>query len=150
MTDVHVIDLEPQHGVGIEVPARWADLAKTIRPLFDRLYKPGVLAPGHGHNFILYRDETKEGCMMTVGILDRQSAGADPDVKPIQIPGGRVITATHWGDYSTMRATTDAIGVELKAKNLQRIWTSLEVYGDWFDDVSKVRTDIYLYLAVQI
>jgi effector-binding domain-containing protein len=150
MTDVHVIDLQPQHGAGIEVPVRWVDLSKTIRPLFDRLYKPGALVPGHGHNFILYRDETKEGCSMTVGILDRQPAGADPDVKAVHIPGGRVITGTHWGDYGAMRSTYDAINAELAAKSLKRIWQSMEIYGDWYDDLTKVRTDIYLYLAVQI
>lgn len=150
MTNIHVIDLQPQHGVGIEAPVRWVDLAQTIRPMFDRLYKPGVLAPGHGHNFIFYRDETDDGAMMTVGILDRQSAGADPDVKPVQIPGGRVITGVHWGDYANMRSTYDAIRAEAKAKGLKRIWNALEIYGDWFDDISKVRTDIYLYLAVGI
>ena len=150
MTDVHVIDLEPQHGAGIEVPAKWADLKQTIQPLFGRLYKAGALLPGHGHNFILYRDETKEGCSMTVGVLDRQPGGVDPDVKPVHIPGGRVITAAHWGDYGKMRSTYDAINAELSAKGLKRIWQSMEIYGDWYDDLSKVRTDIYLYLAVQI
>ncbi len=87
---------------------------------------------------------------MTVGVLDRQPGGVDPDVKPVHIPGGRVITATHWGDYGAMRATYDAINAELAAKSLQRVWRSLEIYGDWFDDPAKVRTDIYLYLAVAI
>jgi len=150
MTDVHVLDLEPQHGAGIEVSATWASLRPMIRAQFDRLYKPGALVPGHGHNFILYRDETKEGCRMTVGILDRKPGGADPDIKPVHIPGGRVITATHWGDYGKMRETYDAINADLAAKKLKRIWQSMEIYGDWFDDLSKVRTDIYLYLAVGI
>lgn len=150
MADVHILDLEPKHGAGIEAPATWANLQPTIRTQFDRLYKPGALAPGHGHNFIFYRDETKEGCSMTVGILDRQPGGADPDIKPVHIPGGRVITATHWGDYGTMRATYDAINAEVAARGLKRIWNALELYGDWSDDLSKVRTDIYLYLAVQI
>ena len=150
MADVHIIDLPPQHGAGIEVAASWASLRPMIRAQFDRLYKPGALAPGHGHNFILYRDETKEGARMTVGVLDRQAAGADPDIRPVHIPGGRVITATHWGDYGGMRATYDAISAELAAKGLKRIWNSLEIYGDWFDDLTKVRTDISVYLAVGI
>jgi effector-binding domain-containing protein len=150
MADVHILDLEPKHGAGIEASASWAILRPMIRAQFDRLYKPGALVPGHGHNFILYRDETKEGARMTVGVLDRQPGGADPDVKPVHIPGGRVITAAHWGDYGKMRSTYDAINAELAAKSLKRIWQSMEIYGDWFDDLSKVRTDIYIYLAVGI
>lgn len=49
-----------------------------------------------------------------------------------------------------MRMTYDALHAEVKAKGLKRIWMSLEVYGDMHDDPAKVRTDLYLYLGVQI
>jgi len=150
MVDPQIIDLEPLFGAGIEVYSKWPDLVPTIRATFDRLYKAGALAPGHGHNFILYSDETKEGGTLLVGVLDRQPGGADPDVKAAHVPGGRVITAAHWGDYAHMRTTYDVLHAEVKAKALKRIWKSLEVYGDWSDDPAKVRTDLYLYLAVGI
>lgn len=150
MSDAQIIDLEPLTGAGIEVYAKWSDLASTIRAAFDRLYKPGALAPGHGHNIILYANEAKEGATLTIGVLDRQPGGADLDVKPAHIPGGRVITAAHMGDYAKMKDTYDVLHAEVKAKGLRRIPMSLEVYGDWDDDPAKVRTDLYLYLAVAI
>jgi effector-binding domain-containing protein len=150
LTETRIIDLVPKTGAGIEVYARWSDIASIVRQTFDRLYKPGALAPGHGHNFILYTNETKEGGALLVGVLDRQPGGADRDVKVAHIPGGRVITATHWGDYANMRSTYDVLHAEVKAKSLKRIWTSLEIYGDWDIDISKVRTDLYLYLGVAI
>lgn len=150
LTETRIVDLEPKTGAGLAVYARWPDVAPTIRQTFDRLYKPGALAPGHGHNFILYTNETKEGGALLVGVLDRQPGGTDPDVKAAHIPGGRVITATHWGDYANMRSTYDVLHAEVKAKSLKRIWMSLEVYGDWDNDLSKVRTDLYLYLGVAI
>lgn len=145
-----IVDLEPLFGAGIEAYSTWPDLTATIRSTFDRLYKPGALAPGHGHNFILYSDETKEGGTLLIGVLDRQPGRADPDVKAAHVPGGRVITATHWGDYAQMRTRYDVLHAEVKAKGLKRIWKSLEIYGDWSDDPAKVRTDLYLYLAVGI
>jgi len=145
-----IIDVEPLAGAGIEVYSKWPDVGSTIRRTFDRLYKPGALTPGHGHNFILYSNETKEGGTLLVGVLDRSPGGADPDVKAAHIPGGRAITATHWGNYANMRSTYDVLHAEVKAKGLKRIWMSLEVYGDMYDDPAKVRTDIYLYLAVAI
>lgn len=148
--DTHIIDLAPMNGAGIEVYTKWPDVTATIRSAFDRLYKPGALVPGHGHNFILYSNETKEGGTLLVGVLDRQPGGADPDVKAAHVPGGRVITATHWGDYGQMRNTYDVLHAEVKAKALRRTWMSLEVYGDWDNDPSKVRTDLHLYLAVAI
>lgn len=150
VTDTHIIDLAPQSGAGIAVDVKWPDLVPAIGKTFDRVYKPGALVPGHGHNFILYSNETNEGGTATMGVLDRQPGGADPDVKPVHIPGGRVITATHWGSYTNMRSTYDLLHAEVKAKGLKRIWMSLELYGDMYDDPAKVRTDIYLYLATAI
>ncbi len=150
LTEAHIVDLEPQHGAGIEIYAKWPDVAPTIRKTFDRLYAAGALVPGHGHNFILYFNETKEGGTLLVGVLDRQPGGADPDVKVAHIPGGRVITAPHLGDYARMRDTYDVLHAEVKAKGLRRAPMSLEVYGDWSNDPAKVRTDLYLYLGVAI
>jgi effector-binding domain-containing protein len=150
MTATQVIDFEPHTGAGIEVFTAWQDMRANIQKLFGRVYAPGALAPGHGHNFILYRDNTREGVSMTVGVLDRQPGGADPEVKPAHIPGGRVITATHWGDYGQMKSTYDVLEAEIKAKGLKRLPKSLEIYGDWSDDPKKVRTDLYIYLAVLI
>ena len=150
MNTPRIIDLEPQTGAGIEVHARWPEIVPTIKATFDRLYAPGALAPGHGHNFILYSNETREGGTLLIGVLGRQPGGGDPDVKVAHIPGGRAIAAPHWGDYGKMRSTYDLLHAEVKAKNLKRIWMSLEVYGDWNEDPAKVRTDLYLYLAVAI
>jgi effector-binding domain-containing protein len=150
MTETHIIDLAPQSGAGIEVFTTWQDLGPVIRKLFNRLYAPGALVAGHGHNFILYSNETKTGASMTVGVLDRQPGGGDPDVKIVHIPGGRVITTAHWGDYAKMRVTYDLLHAEVKARALKRAPTSMEIDGDWSDDPAKVRTDLYLYLGVGI
>jgi hypothetical protein len=49
-----------------------------------------------------------------------------------------------------MKTTYDALHAEVKAKGLKLTPLSLEIYGDWSDDPAKVRTDLYLYLAVGI
>jgi effector-binding domain-containing protein len=150
MSGPAIVDLPPQTGAGIEVAATRSTMGSTIRKTFDRLYAPGVLLAGHGRNFILYSNWTKDGVTLLVGVLDRQSGGADPDVKPAQVPGGRAITAPHFGDYEQMSSTYDALNAAVKTKGLRQLSRSLEVYGDWKDDPAKVRTDIYLYLAVAI
>lgn len=150
MSALHIIDLEPKHGAGIEVFVQWSDLAPTIRRTFDRLYKPDAMAPGRGQNFILYTNETQEGGTLLVGVLDRRPGGADPDVRAVHVPGGRVITAPHFGDYGGMRETYDLLHAEVKAKALRRAPISLEIYGDWSNDPAKVRTDLYLYLGLAI
>jgi len=114
------------------------------------VYAPGALLPGHGHNFILYHGGTPSDVRITVGVLDRAPGGADADVKVVHVPGGRVITVAHWGDYGRMHETYDALHAEVRARGLKLAPLSLEIYGDWSDDPAKVRTDLYLYLAVGI
>jgi effector-binding domain-containing protein len=150
MQDISIVDIEPQMGVGVEIVSARAAMGAAIRKTFDRLYAPGAMQPGHGHNFILYSAETKEGLTMLIGVLDRRPGGADPDVKPARVPGGRVITAPHWGDYGKMKSTYDTLLAAVKAKSLKLLPMSLEIYGDWSDDPAKVRTDIYLYTGVAI
>ena len=150
MTAIAVVDLAPQSGAGIDVAVPRAQLGPALQQAFDRIYKPGALAPGHGHNFILYHEGTPAEMRMTIGVFGRTPGGADADVKPVHSPGGRVITAAHWGDYSKMKSTYDALYAEVQAKGLKLTPLSLEVYGDWSEDPAKVRTDLYLYLAVGI
>lgn len=147
---MRIVDLKPQAGAGIEAFVRWADIGPSIRRTFDRLYAPDALTPGHGHNFILYQNETREGGTLTIGVLDREPGGGDPDVKAVHVPGGRVITAPHWGDYGSMSSTYTQIHDEMKVRKLKRAPMSLEIYGDWHDDPSKVKTDLHIYLAVAI
>lgn len=145
-----MIDLQPQHGAGIETATTRTGLTAAIRACFDRLYAPGALLPGHGHNFILYHGGTASDLRMTIGVLDRAPGGGDPDVKAVHVPGGRVITAAHWGDYGQMHVTYDALHAEVRARGLKLAPLSLEIYGDWSDDPAKVRADLHLYLAVGI
>jgi effector-binding domain-containing protein len=150
MTDIRIVDLAPQSGAGIDIATPRGALVAAIRQGFDRLYASGALAPGHGHNFILYHSGTPAEVRMTVGVLDRAPGGADADVKPVQVPGGRTITAEHRGDYGLMKTTYDALHSEVKARGLKLSPVSLEIYGDWSDDPAKVYTDLYLYLGVAI
>jgi len=150
VTATQIIDLAPQSGAGIEVVVSRAQLGPSLQQAFDRIHQPGALAPGHGHNFILYHEGTPDEIRMTVGVLDRVPGGADAEVKPVHSPGGRVITAAHRGDYSQMKVTYGGLYADAKARGLKLTPLSMEVYGDWSEDPAKVRTDLYLYLAVGI
>jgi effector-binding domain-containing protein len=147
---VRIVDLKPQTGAGIEAFVRWADIGPSIRKTFDRLYAPGAMKPGHGHNFILYTNETRGGGTLLIGVLDREPGGADPDVKAVHVPGGRVLATPHWGDYGSMPSTYKQMYDEMKERKLKRAPMSLEIYGDWYDDPSKVKTDLHIFLGVAI
>jgi effector-binding domain-containing protein len=66
-------------------------------------------------------------------------------------PAGAVASATHFGPYSALGATHDAIQRWCVANNHELAGPSWELYGHWLpewnSDPLKIRTDVYYQLA---
>jgi len=60
--------------------------------------------------------------------------------------GGLVVSTVHWGDYARLSGAYDALKSWCQATGRSATSTSWEVYGDWFDDWSRVRTDVFFLL----
>src|SRR5262249_47838055 len=69
------------------------------------------------------------------------------DVRCSSTPGGRAAWAVHIGNYARMGETYAELDAWLKAEGVKAIGPDWEVYGDWFDDCSQVRTDIYRLIS---
>ncbi len=61
-------------------------------------------------------------------------------------PGGRAATAIHVGPYQNMSMTTQAIRRWIVDQGLTP-GIDWEVYGDWSDDESKRRTQVYFLVS---
>ena len=60
-----------------------------------------------------------------------------------EIPGGTAATLVHIGPYGQLKASHLAV-IEWSRKNGHRLaGVSWEIYGDWDDDSTKLRTDIF-------
>jgi hypothetical protein len=57
------------------------------------------------------------------------------------------VSTVHWGSYAGLRAANAAIHHWCQANGRLIAGPSWDVYGDWSDDRSKVRTDVYYLLA---
>jgi effector-binding domain-containing protein len=131
------------------VAARTApdDLAVAIRTGLDKVY--AVLRAGDygplGCNAVYY---APGGPPFDVRIGVRLTApfSAVGEVIAAKTPAGEVAHAVYFGEYWKMRPAHEAAKA-FAAENGRRITgASWEVYGDWSDDWSKVRTDIYYLL----
>jgi hypothetical protein len=67
-------------------------------------------------------------------------------VTQISTPTGPVVSTVHWGDYAGLGGAYDALKSWCQTSGRRAAPTSWEVYGDWFDDWSKVRTDVFFLL----
>jgi effector-binding domain-containing protein len=104
---------------------------------FLRAAPHGVLKDGH--NVMLYKDDRPD---VEVGVHVTGPFAAAGDVKPSNLPGGLVATATHVGPMAEIGETHDAV-VSWCASNGHRLsrvrW---EVYGDP-DASGQFSVDVY-------
>jgi effector-binding domain-containing protein len=67
-------------------------------------------------------------------------------VEPLSLPLGEVVTTTHWGSYAKLGAAHDAVAAWCRVHGRRRAGTSWEVYGDWTEDETRLRTDVFYLL----
>ena len=133
--------------VSARLPA--AGIPAAFRKYLDEVYstarKNGI--PIDGQNIFVYRTTESPNELdveFGVGVTSRFSP--DGSIVYAELPIGQVATATHWGDYARLGETHKAVIDWCKANNRKRTGTRWEIYGHWYDDPAKIRTDVYWLL----
>lgn len=126
-----------------------AQIPATFRTYLDQVYataRKGGL-PIDGQNIFVYRttnDPKELDVEFGVGVTSRFAPNGS--IVYSELPVGEVATATHWGDYAKLGDTHNAVIDWCKANNRKRTGTRWEIYGHWYDDPTKIRTDVYWLL----
>ena len=135
--------------------ATTSNLRDKITPLFDQVYAflKSADVKQTGHNVILYWDErdkqlifSETGLRIQAGVQISVPFEGDGIVSCSATPGGTVATTTHMGPYSELPAAHGALRQWCKDNGRKAAGPNWEVYGDWSDDPSQLRTDIYYLL----
>jgi hypothetical protein len=123
-----------------------ADIGPTIIRLLDNIW-PLLRSQGvcTGHNVVMYFG----GAPMRLAAGVEVPNGFQPTdlVQLLSTPEGEAATTVHWGDYAGMHVAYAALDRWCAASTRRTAGVNWEVYGDWFDDPAKVRTDIFMLLA---
>jgi effector-binding domain-containing protein len=149
--DVSVLDAAPLKLIGVTRKASLSQLGETFMEAFDTVYKhlDAAQIDQRGHNVAFYTDVRMDGGEMSFEIVCGVEVGRDvpasDEVRLHETPGGPAAMTTHWGDYSELHAGHEAIHgwCQANGREFGRNW---EVYGDWSDDPSQRRTDVYYEL----
>ena len=97
-----------------------------------------------GHNVAIYWD-TANGGSIEVGVqVNRPFEETDLVVRSAT-PGGTVARTAHHGPYNRLGAAHDAVQAWCREHGHETALPFWEIYGDWDDDPSRLRTDV-LYL----
>jgi hypothetical protein len=155
--EVDVASVEAQPLMVVKARANFSTLPATIRASLDALYDEygGFNRETMGHNVVLYRPDggpdlmnTHEGNRIDIGVQAKPGLQPQGDLARSQLPAGRAAHAVQWGgDYSLLHEAHAAIQAYCANNGHKLVGTNWEIYGDWFDDRSKVRVDVFYLLA---
>ena len=123
---------------------RWSELGRRLIPLLDRVYvavRAGKVVQT-GQNVFIYRDATREGANVEVGVEVGGRFAPTGDVAYAETPSGEVATVTHTGPYSNLKEAHDAVMGWCRAHGRAQTGTSWEVYGDWRENPAELETEV--------
>jgi effector-binding domain-containing protein len=122
-----------------------AQLRATIIGLLDQVW-PVLRAQTikTGHNVVIYHGGLSD---IEAGVEIFGELRQTDVVKLSSTPTGTAAIVTHLGEYADVGAAYTALERWCAAHGRRRTDTSWEIYGDWSDDPTERRMDVYWLLA---
>jgi len=105
--------------------------------------RPGLRTDGH--NVAIYWSMAAGGSI-EVGVQVVAPFDGTDEVVCSATPAGTVATTAHFGPYDKLGVAHEAVMKWCKENGHQMGMPFWEVYGDWDDDPSKLRTDVFYLL----
>lgn len=146
--EVRVVQLTPSTIACARKRIRWSEIASNVRPLFDAVYAFLRTAPvkPDGHNVCIYHALSETEVEMETGVQVSAEFASGADIHCSATPGGRAATTSHIGPYDQLHRAYKALIDWCDAHDEKRSSHSWELYGDWTDDPTKLRTDVFWLL----
>jgi|SRR5579871_4651343 len=148
---VQLVQLAPKILAAARCTAKPKEIPLVFKPELDKVWTFLRRTPGlrsDGHNVFLYHHvaEPEAGMPVDFGVEVTGRFADVGDVKCIATPAGKAAQVIHRGSYSGLPSAHAALH-HWCAANGHRIGDfSLEIYGDWSDDPSKLETTIQYLL----
>jgi effector-binding domain-containing protein len=152
---IALVEVEPRRTAAIAATTAWDDFPNLWGPLLDEVYvfvrqcpefaaaTEGTAGP-HWRNIMLYRDREPN---VEVGVLAPCPFAGGGRVIESTLPGGRVATTVHHGDYTRLGETHDAVRRFIRSEGLEPAEIVWEIYGHGGPDPSAVTTELYHLVA---
>lgn len=136
--------------MAIHDQAKGGELPQKIRTNLDKVWAY-LRANGANtaHSVVVYRDFDRAAGVMTidVGVQVASALPGNGEIVAMTTPGGLVATTVHIGPYQKLGDASSALHEFCKTHDHPIAGPTWEEYGDWTDDLSKLRTDVFTLVA---
>jgi DNA gyrase inhibitor GyrI len=123
-------------------PSLWPELLNEVYAFVRTCpdFEPPDSDQERWQNVILYRDQRPS---VEVGVLAPGPFTPAGRVIASALPGGKVATATHRGDYARLGDTHAALHAFIDAGGLEAAGPIWEIYGHWREDPADLETEVF-------
>ena len=149
--DVKIVQLPPRLLAAVRRTASPREIPNVFRPALDLVWAFLAKHKGlrtDGHNVFLYHhvDQPEAGMPIDFGVEVTRRFEADGEVRCVETPAGEAAEVVHVGAYAGLSKAHAALHAWCAANGRKIGAFSLEMYGDWSDDPSKLETTIQYLL----
>lgn len=147
--DMAVVEVEATHTAVIRGRVGMHEIPAGIMPLVQQVwsfFREGG-AGNPGHNVWIYHHRADGKVDVEVGVQMASPFSEQGDIVPGQTPTGRAAHAVHYGDYAGLPQTHQALREWCSSQGLAETGDNWEVYGDWHEDPTQRRADVYHLLT---
>jgi len=143
--------LRPRLLAAVRRTAAPREIPKVFRPALDLVWEFLRKHSGlrtDGHNVFLYHhvDQPEAGMPIDFGVEVTRRFESEGEVHCVETPAGEALAVVHRGPYSGLAKAHAALHGWCDANGRTIGGYSLEIYGDWSDDQSKLETTIQYLL----
>jgi effector-binding domain-containing protein len=143
--------LRPRLLAAVRRTAAPHEIPTVFRPALDLVWAFLAEHKGlrtDGHNVFLYHhvDRPEAGMPVDFGVEVTRRFEPKGEVRCVETPTGEAAVLAHRGAYSGLAKTHAALHAWCAANGRAIGAHSLEIYGDWADDASKLETTIQYLL----
>ncbi len=148
---VKIEQLSPRWLAAVRRTAAPRDIASVFMPALDLVWAFLRKHQGlrtDGHNIFLYRhvDQPEAGMPIDFGVEVTRRFEPEGEVRCVETPAGEAAVVRHLGAYGGLPKAHAALHAWCAANGRAIGAYSLEVYGDWSDEPSKLETTIQYLL----
>ncbi|HKO89646.1 MAG TPA: GyrI-like domain-containing protein [Polyangiaceae bacterium] len=148
--EFRVLQAHERQLMAVHDQARGGELSQKIQGNLDKVWTYlRANAAKTGHNVVVYRDFDRATGVKTidVGVQVPSALPGDGVVVPVTSPGGLVVATVHLGPYHKLGDASSALHEFCRTHDHPIAGPTWEEYGDWSDDPSQLRTDVFVLVA---
>jgi effector-binding domain-containing protein len=148
--DVALVDARPRPLACVRVTTALSRWPGEFRRSLDKVYaaiREGKVEKG-GHNVMVHRPRPDGLVDIECGVEVVERFANAGEVACGETPSGAAAAMVHVGPYARLGESHAAIAAWSRQNGRRLTGICWEIYGDWSDDPSKLRTDLFHLLRL--